>query len=286
MRTQCATLTAGLWAALLAPACETAVQSQVAGPRFDVVSVKLSAPSGGLPRSTRIVARPDGGFVATNVPVTLLLSRAYPGTIPGEMESLPDWARTERYDVSATSSMSEPSAEDRQAMLRAMLEDRFRLVVRLESRQRPAFDLVIARDDRRLGPKLAPIDVDCEAVQAAAAAQPPPPTTPNLNAPPPPCVIRIVENRVEGEGTMANIATWLRTATGRVVVDKTGLQGSFRLATEYDVVAARRPDLPRPPDAPPSIFTAVSDDLGLRLVSSTADRETLIVERLEKPTEN
>lgn len=201
------------------------------------------------------------------------------------MEGLPDWARTERYDVSATSTVSEASPDERVAMLRAMLADRFGFAAHFEMRRRAAFDLVIARDDRRLGPELTPIDVDCVAVRAAAADAPPT-ERPEPDAPRQPCVRRIVGNRVEGEGTMADVATWIRLATGRLVLDKTGLQESYRVATEYDAADALRPDVQQSSSALRPISTALQEDLGLRLVSSTTDRETWIVDRLEKPTEN
>jgi len=287
MRIQFATLTTLLATAFLASVGNVSLQSQVAGPRFDVVSIKLVPPSpNGQPRSTRITQGPDGGFVATHVSVALLITRAYSPSTPIEIEGLPEWARTERYDVTATSSLSKASPEERLAMLQAMLADRFRFAAHFEMRRQPAFDLVIARDDRRLGPTFVPVDVDCAAVRAAAADAPPN-SRPDLNAPPPPCVIRVVGNRVEGEGTMADVATWLRMASGRFVVDKTGLQGTYRLTTEYDALAARRPsDVQQSSSTSPSIFTALPEDLGLRLVSSTTERETLSVDRLEKPTEN
>jgi uncharacterized protein (TIGR03435 family) len=64
--------------------------------------------------------RPDGGLVATNVVVATLIARAYPPAIPAEMVGLPAWARSDRYDITATSPLSNPSPEDRIAMVRAL----------------------------------------------------------------------------------------------------------------------------------------------------------------------
>lgn len=70
----------------------------------------------------------------TNVLVGMLISRAYPPSAPGDMIGLPAWATSERFDVSATSALSTPTPDDRIAMLRAMLADRFKLAVHFEKR--------------------------------------------------------------------------------------------------------------------------------------------------------
>jgi uncharacterized protein (TIGR03435 family) len=92
---------------------------------------------------------------------------------------------------------------------------------------------------------------------------------------------------MEGEMTMANLAMALRPWTGRFVVNKTGLSGSYRVTMNFDSTAARRgPDAASAPDAGPSVFTAVREQLGLKLESSRAPLETLIIDRLDRPTEN
>jgi uncharacterized protein (TIGR03435 family) len=249
----------------------------------------------------------------TNIPVGTLISRAYPFAVPIDMVGLPGWAMSERYDVSAISSLSSPTPDDRTAMLRALLVDRFNLAVHVESREQPIYDLVLARRDGRLGSGLTPLDVDCDAQMAAerAAAETarntgtplPPPQRPAFNASPPPCSTRIVGafirdragdglgrmgDLLEGETTMDNLATTLRLAAGRVVVNKTGLPGSYRVRMNFDMRAARRgPDVDAStPDTASSVFTAVEEQLGLKLESSRAPRETLIIDRLERPTDN
>src|SRR6185369_232153 len=104
-----------------------------------------------------------------NVNVGNIIGRAY-GTIPADMAGLPDWDRNERFDVSATSSLARATAEDRAAMLRAMLTDRFKLAVHVEKRRQPAYDLVLARKDGRLGPGLKPIDADCAKIREERTA--------------------------------------------------------------------------------------------------------------------
>jgi uncharacterized protein (TIGR03435 family) len=281
------------------------------GPTFDVVSIKLNTT--GTLQTGPPVERPDGGLRLTRVLVSVLIARAYPPAIPVEIIGLPDWAKTDRYDVIATSTLSRATPADRIAMLRAMLADRFKLVAHLETREQPVFDLILARRDGRLGPGITPIDVDCDAQMAAARtaaeaardAGTPPPTLPrpDFTAPPPPCTLRTVGailrsgrgdqtgtvgDLLEGEATMATFASALRPWAGRTVVDKTGLAGSYRVRMNFDMMAAvRAPSTAAPaPDAAPTIFTAIQEQLGLKLESSRASRDVLVIDRLERPTAN
>ena len=276
-----------------------------AGPTFDVVSIKLNT-SDNRPTSPP-VERPDGGLRMTGVPVSVLIARAYPPAVPIDMVGLPDWARTERYDVIATSTLSTATRDDRIAMLRAMLADRLKLVTHVETREQPAYDLVLARRDRRLGPGITPLDVDCDAQRAAARATAEAardagtPPRPDFTAPPPPCTLRTIGamlrdgrgdrmgklgDLLEGEATLATLASALRPWAGRIVVDKTGLSGSYRVRMNFDMMAAvRGPATGAPaPDAAPTIFTAVQEQLGLKLESSRASREVLVIDHLERPT--
>ena len=278
-----------------------------AGPRFDVVSIKRNT-TGALPSGP--VERPDGGFRTINIAVSTLIARAYPPAIPIEMIGLPGWAGNERYDVSATSTLGKATPDDRIAMLRALLAERFKLAAHVENREQPVYDLVLARRDGRLGPGITALDVDCDAQVAAARAAaeaarqagtpPPPPSRPDFKAPPPPCTLRMVAavlrgrgsagmgDLLEGETTMENLAgAILRISSGRFVVNKTGLPGSYRVRMNFDSTAIRRgPDAASAPDAGPSVFTAIQEQLGLKLESSRASRETLIIDRLERPTED
>jgi uncharacterized protein (TIGR03435 family) len=181
-------------------------------------------------------------------------------------------------------------------MVRALLADRFKLVAHIETREQPAFDLVLARSDGRLGPGLKPSEIDCEAraaaqrtaAEAARAAGAPPPPPPTLSAPGsvPPCGMRSSGNLIEGAFTMASLASIVRTMAGRFVVDKTGLKGYYHLKLEASsLFVGPSPDpVPRGPDEPPSIFVALPEQLGLKLESSRAPVEVLVIDRIEPPT--
>jgi uncharacterized protein (TIGR03435 family) len=272
-------------------------QAPAPGPTFDVVSIKRHvAQPGPQGFNSNRSQRPDGGFTMTNVFVTTLILRAYPYSF---VEGLPAWATSERYDVSATSTLSQATPDDRIAMMRAMLTERFKLAVHFEMREQQVYDLVHARDDRKLGPGLVPIDTDCApqiaAARAAFEAGPPPgpQSFPDLNAPPPPCTLRTVRgrteksDRMEGETTIAVLSEFLRMPTRRFVVDKTGLSGSYRMRMNFDMQASfRGPEVAPPPDAAADVFTALREQMWLKLEPSRAPQETLIIDRIERPTEN
>jgi uncharacterized protein (TIGR03435 family) len=298
--------------ALLIVATTAGVFAQAgAGPTFEVVSIKRNIPQPGVFNASQN-QRPDGGFTMVNGRIMNLIARAYPNVVflPTDVVGLPGWATSDGYDISATSTLKEATADDRAAMMRAMLAERFKLAAHVEPREHPVFDLVFARDDKRLGPGLTKIDTDCAAVNAARTAEaarsgPPPPQTPDFKSPPPPCFLRTIGaalrdrfgdgqgragDLMEGELTMDGLATALRISSGRLVVDKTGLPGSYRVRMNFDMRPPRLgPDVTPPADtadAIPSVFTAVREQLGLKLESSKTIRDTLIIDRLERPTEN
>jgi uncharacterized protein (TIGR03435 family) len=220
-----------------------------------------------------------------------------------EPVGLPAWETSERYDVNATASLKNPTIEDRQAMMRALLAERFKFAAHHEAQEQPSFDMVLARKDGRLGSGLKPSEVDCAAraaaqraaADAARAAGTPPPPPPTFTPPAPgsvvpPCSSRMMGNVVEGDMTMASLASLLRSMAGRYVVDKTGLTGNYRVKLEA-VRLFQGPGLESAatagaPDDAASIFTALTEQLGLKLESSRAQVEVLVIDHIERPSEN
>lgn len=263
---------------------------------FEVVSVKRNTTESG---DSSFSQRPDGSLRMVNVSVRTILGRAYPGSSL-DVVGLPDWASSERYDVAATpvAGRPNPSQDERRDMVRAMLADRFKLSAHYETREQPAFNLVLARADGRLGPGLKRSEVDCAALAAArraqaeaakAAGQPPPPPVAVFSTvgAVPACGFNFGFDRFEGDTTLAALAPLLRSMAGRPVVDKTGLTGSYRVNFQF----SRSSLEPAAPDAPagtdsPSFFTAVQEQLGLKLESTRIPVEVLVIDRIERPTEN
>ncbi len=264
-------------------------------PSFDVVSIQRNT-SGSI-FSMVSEERPDGGFRVVNIPAQRLVALAYPQAVP--IIGSPDWTRTEGYDVIATASLAKPTREDRIAMLRTMLADRFKLAVHIEKRERDVYDLVLARSDGKLGSGLTPIDVDCDAVLAAAAdarakgAAPVP--LPSNNTSLLPCTTRVrgADQRdpgpgdlLEGEATMDTLANALRLGADRPIINNTGLKGSYRVRMYFDMRAGRGGSAAAdtPASGAASVFTAVEQDLGLKLVPAKGSSDTLVVDHIERPT--
>ena len=271
------------------------------GPTFDVVSIKTNT-SGAL-GSNGSGERADGSFTLLNIPITALIARAYPDNLPIPvtlLSGLPDWAgaRGERYDIIAKSSLSRPATlDERQAMTRALLADRFKFVSHMEQREQQMYDLVFARADHRLGPNIKPSEPGCEAKLAAERAaieaartegRPfPPRQMPDRNGNVPSCWGLIMGLGAEGDTTIESLLGNIRLAALRPVTNRTGLTGSYRIKLTFDLGASLRgPDVAANPDAAPSIFTALPDQLGLKLEPTKVTKEILVIDHIDRPTDN
>ena len=174
-------------------------------------------------------------------------------------------------------------------MLRALLEERFKLVTHRETREMPIYELVVARADGRLGPGLHKSDVDCEALFAARRAGVAPPPRQPLE--PPACGLMGGPARtIAGAVTMQQLATNLSTAVEGLVIDKTGLTGrfDFNLAWTPERLPTDAPPPGIPPIDPngPDLFTALREQLGLKLTPAKGPVDVLVIDRVERPTPN
>lgn len=276
-----------------------------AQPTFEVASVKQNKSGTGF---IRIQMQPGGRFVAENMPLAELLRFAY-AVQPFQIEGGPGWMRSDRFDVTAKAEQAAgatPGAPGQigpvQLMVQALLADRFKLKVRRESKEMPIYAMVLARGDGRLGKQLQPSKVDCAALAAArgrggadvtrgggpGGGGPPPPPAPGER---PPCGMFMgIGTLAAGGVTMAQVAQTLSQRVNRIVVDKTGLAGLYEFNLEFT------PDQLPPPGAlvngqvpqidpnGPSIFTAMQEQLGLRLEAQRGPVEMLVVDSVEPPT--
>jgi len=161
-------------------------------------------------------------------------------------------------------------------MLRALLVERFKLAVHEETRELPTYALVKARPDGKAGPQLTPsTEGDCVAPGAPPVRGPRPDVDPQS---PQPCG-RIVYSQAgwRARGVTADqIAKALEAFVGRVVVNRTDLAGAFNITLEFA----------RDSDASTSIFTALREQLGLRLDSQKNTESVLVIDRAERPAED
>ena len=253
---------------------------------FEVASVKPNT-SG---RAEWNFDDPPGRIVGTNVLLRDLIRFAY-FIYGGDWEirlAGPDWIKTARFDVDAKAP-SDATQARRMSMLRHLLAERFGLKIHYEIRQHPIYALVLARPDRRLGPQLVRSAIDCDAVTAAlqaarAAGKPSPfPPAPDKR---PLCGSRGPAGEMTaGALTMEQFALHLAAAAGRQVVDKTGLTGRFDWDLRFAPLQPAREGEP-PAASGPSMFTALQEQLGLKLEPATGPIEVLVIDRVEAPTPN
>jgi len=223
--------------------------------------------------------QPGGRFSAVAITVAQLLRIAY-RIQPYQLAGAPPWIFTRRFDITAKSDGTPPPSQ--QALLSALLAGRFHLAAHNETREQPVFALVLARKDGKLGPQLMPSAFDCAAWLTGPHAPPEAGRTPN-------CATRINPGVLSGKAiSMARLATSLAPFVGRFTVDKTELTGAFDVEltwTPDDAPVGQPPSLDA---AEPglSIFIALQQQLGLKLISEKGPVEVLVIDRLEPPSEN
>ena len=248
--------------------------------QFEVASVKPNKT--GDPNSS-LRLQPGGRIVATNVALRLLIRNLY-NVQADQIVGGPPWIESERFDIEAKADREYPPQADAPApellaMMRNLLADRFKLVVHRESREMPVYALVAAKADKTLGPQMRRVDVDCaaEAARAMAARRggaPPPSDKPDAM---PTCGMRMRPGNVMARGTtLQQLTRNLSQFVGRAVVDRTGLDGAFDIDLQWSPEQTA--------DASgPSIFTAVQEQLGLKLDSQRIPVDVLVIDRVERP---
>jgi bla regulator protein BlaR1 len=272
--------------------------ADASSPAFEVASVKPNKSGDG-----RILLgmQPGGRFTATNVPLRELIRMAC-GIQSFQIVGGPDWIGSERFDVLAKAEGDPPPPSvpggppgPMLMMLRSLLAERFKLAAHNETRELPIYSMVMARPDRRLGPRLSVAQADCAAIAAAARRGGPPPTPPPGERPR--CGMMIGPGNISAGGVpIAQLATMLSMRVSRVVLDRTELTGNFDFTLDFtpEQLPKRAPGTPADqpirmngvdidPDGA-SIFTALQEQLGLKLESTRGPVEVLVIDRVEQPT--
>lgn len=245
-----------------------APEAQAQAPSFEAIAVKESS-------GARIPIQWQGPrFVAGGVPLQTLLAVAY--QVPAyQLAELPEWVRSVRWEISALASRV-PAQAERMPLLRALLAERFRIVVRTETQERPLYLLTLARSDGRLGPGLTPTTIDCIALATKRAAGTAPAGGPE-------CRVSVGPGAYMREGVpLAALSDVLTSVLQRPVVDKTGLTGFFNIELRYRPVTAAAGAPAAPSDAP-DLVTAVTEQLGLKLESARGPMPVTVFDRLERP---
>jgi bla regulator protein BlaR1 len=242
--------------------------------------------------STNIRWPAGGGYTATNAALATLISTAYQ-LREGQLVNAPDWIQQERFDITARLERDPPPAalgqpDARRLALRSLLAERFNLKVHREIRPAPMYALVMVTPGKP-GPKLTPSTTDCspQAVTARMAPDAAARTGKPLTGI---CGSVYNNDRIRFGGVMSEFAKALPTPASRPVVDRTGLTGIWDVDLTYTrgagVAAPGQALPPIDPNAPPPFFTALQDQLGLKLEPITGRMEVLVIDTVSRPSEN
>jgi len=218
---------------------------------FEVVSVKEN--TSGSAVSSISGPRP-GRFTIVNMPLRFIVLEAF-GLLDHQLNGGPGWISTTSFDISATFPPGSVPERDWRLMLQAALIDRFGLMVHREMREVPTYDLVLARRDKSPGPKLVPTTGRCEKPEA--------------------CTLVVSRRSLTARRqALATITPALQSLTGRPVVDRTGLTGTFDIDLTWSATG----------DDGASIFTALQEQLGLKLEPSKGQADVVVIDTVRPPT--
>jgi uncharacterized protein (TIGR03435 family) len=252
-----------------------AARAQPAG-AFEVASVR---PNTSGAAGIDIDTQPGGRVTITNASLRNLITFGY-RIQDNQLVGGPDWSRTARFDVVAKAEKKEATTEELLAMLRPLLGERFKLAVHNESRELPVYALVALRADGRTGEQLKRSDVDCSGLPGTGSRG---------------CVFSVRFGNIHARGMpVARLAAVLSQFAGRIVVDRAGISGphDFDLTWTPDQFRGRQTAPGEPPpqvngsvvDANgPSLFTAIQEQLGLKLEATRAPVDVLVIDSAERP---
>lgn len=255
-----------IWAQSLTPTAKPAMS-------FEVASIKPSH----LKDERMSIMFSDDGWTAEGVTPSLLIQNAF-DLKDFQISGGPGWIDSEKYDISAKMDEAtmetlkkmplKQAMEQRRLMLQSLLAERFKLKVTHSSKELPIYALVVAKS----GPKLIQ-DAPPSGPSGSAAAR---------------FQVSLGAGQMDATAVpIGNLAENLSHQVGRKVVDKTGLTGNYDFTLHWDP-ETQSPDLDRSGSGPsgPSIFTALQEQLGLKLESEKGPVETLIIDSVERPSEN
>ena len=254
-------------------------------PEWAVISIK---PNQAEDHGMRFFFTPDG-ISFNNIPVQMILRQAF-DLQDDLIFAAPDWVKTDRYDVEAKVDGADVAAlktipyDQRGVMLQSLLADRFKLITHTETRTLPVYELHIAKSGSKLHQATAgdtyPHGIKAPDGSAARGG-----------------MMMMGRGNFTGQAvSLTVLIKQLSQQLHRTIVDKTGLTGNYdfnlRWSPEQDLGSGPpgpgggAHDAPPPPDSGPSIFTALEEQLGLKLESAKGPVKTLVIDHIERPSEN
>jgi uncharacterized protein (TIGR03435 family) len=241
-----------------------ATQSAAAPPTFDIASIRMNKTE--IDGHHHIINNPaESHFRTVNLPLRDLIQFAY-GLPDSQILGGPAWINSIMFDIDAKSDSlvdtqlhalpSEQARQQKQCMVQALLADSFHLKAHQETRRLPVYALVVAKD----GPKFKPSEISGTTIDTG----------------------RTRLHVAGSDDTMSILARALARVLGRVVLNQTGLNGRYDLNMEWTPDDAPATML----DGAPGIFTAIQEQLGLKLESTRGPVPVLVIDSVEKPSAN
>jgi uncharacterized protein (TIGR03435 family) len=266
----------------------SAAQGPAERPAFEVASVKPSPAGVGV--AHRLIQFRGGRYLAHYITVRTLIDAAFDVQARYQVTGAPLWLALDHFDIDAKAPDIPDSAQGLiptpvLSMTRSLLEDRFRLTTHFEQRELRVYALTVIRQDGKLGPKLRQRTVPCMGPAPLPALQ----TFRGHDA----CGGQVLQGLLRSTGTpMKSFAKALATLvpdTDRVVVDHTGLGGTFDIDLAWNPGTPSNGDgngAPSDSSSGPSFFTALRDQLGLKLEPAKAFIDVLVIDHIERPSED
>jgi len=217
----------------------------------------------------------DGRFTATNVSLTLLIALAYQ-VRQSEIFGGPAWIVSDKYDVNGKAADSNVTADQSRLMLQRLLEDRFKLMVHRETKEMPVYVLLPAKNGLKI-----------QAAKEGSCVESS--NSPRTSTAPPICgSIIVMANGLAGRRmSMAQLANSLSGIVGPPVIDKTGYAAHFDFQLEFSRELTVQANAATPTDtSEPSIFTALQEQLGMKLEANKGPVEVLVIDRAERASAN
>ena len=245
-------------------------QSPTAPPVFDVASIHENTTHDQHTHNSIYNSWMNARFNATNLPLKMLLQFSF-GMPESRILGAPDWVDSTTFDIEAKSDGSvdeqmgklppEQARQQKLAMLQALLAERLKLVTHTETRELPIYQLVVAKGGAKLKPNAGGNSwgTDKNSIHVQG-----------------------------GDDSLAILADRLADVVGRVVVNDTGMTGQFDMRLKWTPDDQPPPMLNGAPDpnAPPNIFTAIQEQLGLKLEPAKGPVPVLVIDQIERPSEN
>lgn len=291
----------------VAAAVALAVSAGAQAGSFEVASVKPSNPNPTGPLGAAPFVLPAlGRLTAQNITLRMLVMAAYQKQ-PFEIVGGPEWQNSDKFDINAKAPDTTPTTDQLLGMLQTLLADRFNLKVHTETRDVPMYALMLARGDRRPGPKMKQSTDSCpdlkvqqqqqlEAIakgglQSLAASAMKPGETRPCSVGSFPAGPGLIGLKASGQA-MSTLALVLTQLMGRPVIDRTDLSGSYDFELTIDLQTLLRlqaemglpvPPLPAGLPEAPSLTTLLQEDLGLKLDSQRGPGQVLVIDSADRP---